>query len=77
MHLLALLQNLNENDSDGGEEINHDDISDEYSSVSEPQPEPTPPRHNCKKTELCALSWCPGHHQMKSWDRSEEGTVWE
>ena len=34
---LAVLQDLNENDSEGGEEIN-DDISD-YSSDSEPQPE--------------------------------------
>jgi hypothetical protein len=34
---LALLQNLNENYSNGGEEMNHD-ISDDYSSG--PQPEP-------------------------------------
>lgn len=37
MHSLALLQNLNENDSNGGVEINHDG----YSSDSESQPEPT------------------------------------
>jgi hypothetical protein len=47
---LALLQDLNENYSDGGEEMNHD-ISDDYSFDSEPQPEPTPPRPMRKKIQ--------------------------
>jgi hypothetical protein len=51
---LAQLQDLNENDLDGGKEMNHE-ISD--SSDSEPQPEPTPPRPKCKRRqEQCSLS---------------------
>ena len=51
---------------DGGEEMNHDDISDDYSSDSEPQLEPTASRPNRKiMTEWWALSRCLHHHQMK------------
>jgi hypothetical protein len=57
---LALLQDLKENDSDGGEEFNHD-ISDDYSFDSEPQPESTLPRPSHKK----ASTVCPGQLQMR------------
>ena len=41
---LSLLRSLNGNDSDGGEEINHYDISDGSEPEPEPEPEPTPPK---------------------------------
>jgi hypothetical protein len=40
---------LNEDDSNDVEEINYDDISDEFSSDSEPQPEPTPALNRCRE----------------------------
>jgi hypothetical protein len=68
---LALLKELNENNSDGGEELN-DNISDDCSSTSEPQPEPMRPKHK-EKPEWYALCRCKCHQHMKRWDRRKEG----
>ena len=40
---------LNENDSNDVEEMNYDDISYEFSSDSESQPEPTPALNRCRE----------------------------
>ena len=69
---LALLQELNEKNSNGGEELNHN-ISDDCSSTSEPQPEPMRPKHK-KKPEWYALSRCkapPKHETL----RQEKGRI--
>ena len=73
----ALLQNLNENDSIGGEEIYYDDISDGYSSDSEPQPESTPARRKRKKARTVHTEQVPAPppNNTVRQERGRDGTV--
>jgi hypothetical protein len=68
------------NDSDGGEEMNHDEISDDYPSDSEPQAESTPPRRKGqKKARMVHTEQVPAPPTSETvrQGRGRDGTAWK